>query len=371
MVHFIPLAQLPSATETTQVLVDRVFRHHGIPLDIVSDRGPQFVSQVWKTFCSALGTTVSLTSGYHPQSNGQAERANQELEAALRCLAAQNNEDWSQYLVWIEYAHNTHASSATGVSPFEAALGYSPPLFPLVPSVQQHLQRCQQVWRQTTEALLRTKESNCRIANRHRVVGPVYQPGQQVWLSARNIPIQASSWKLAPRFIGPYTIEKIINPTCVRLRLPRALRYTLPSTFHKSSPSRTALCARRPLPRRPPVSSMALLPLRSAVSWTFGVGVVGTSSWLIGRAMIRRSDPGSPALSSWTRPSSRISSGPILIAVLDRLEAVVEGGVLSWCLCQLSSPSPLCLATDSSQLRSLISSTCQTYLRSARTRIRR
>uniref|UniRef100_A0A3B3HZY6 Gypsy retrotransposon integrase-like protein 1 n=1 Tax=Oryzias latipes TaxID=8090 RepID=A0A3B3HZY6_ORYLA len=102
-VHFIPLSQLPSAAETAEVLVQFVFRHHGIPSDIVSDRGPQFVSQVWKAFCSALGATVSLTSGYHPQSNGQAERANQELETSLRCLADRNSMDWSKYLVWVEY----------------------------------------------------------------------------------------------------------------------------------------------------------------------------------------------------------------------------------------------------------------------------
>uniref|UniRef100_A0A3P9IU91 Gypsy retrotransposon integrase-like protein 1 n=1 Tax=Oryzias latipes TaxID=8090 RepID=A0A3P9IU91_ORYLA len=221
-VHFIPLPQLPTATETAEVMVNHVFRHHGIPADIVSDRGPQFISQVWKAFCSALGATVSLTSGYHPQSNGQAERANQELEAALRCLAAQNNSDWSKYLVWIEYAHNTHPSSATGVSPFEASLGYLPPLFPsheldlTVPSVQDHLQRCQLIWHQTQEALRRSKEDNCRTANRHRVASPDYQPGQKVWLSSKNIPIQATSRKLAPRFIGPFTIDRIINPSCVR-----------------------------------------------------------------------------------------------------------------------------------------------------------
>ncbi|XP_023809062.1 uncharacterized protein LOC111947114 [Oryzias latipes] len=216
----------------------KAIRHHGIPSDIVSDRGPQFTSQVWKAFCSALGATVSLTSGYHPQANGQAERANQELEAALRCLAAQNQEDWSKYLVWVEYAHNSHSSTATGISPFEASLGYSPPLFPsqeldlAVPSVQLHLQRCRDIWLQTRVALLRTKESNCQIANRHRVVSPNYQPGQKVWLSSRNIPLQASSRKLAPKFIGPYTIDRVINPVCVKLRLPAALKVN--PTFHVS-----------------------------------------------------------------------------------------------------------------------------------------
>lgn len=74
-VHFVPLPKLRSALETANLLINHVFRLHGITLDIVSDRGPQFTSQVWKTFCKALGATPSLTSGYHPQSNGQAERA--------------------------------------------------------------------------------------------------------------------------------------------------------------------------------------------------------------------------------------------------------------------------------------------------------
>ncbi|KAK3551620.1 hypothetical protein QTP70_020828 [Hemibagrus guttatus] len=52
---------------------------YGIPEDIVSDRGTQFTSQVWKAFCKQLDINVSLTSGYHPQSNGQVERLNQEI----------------------------------------------------------------------------------------------------------------------------------------------------------------------------------------------------------------------------------------------------------------------------------------------------
>uniref|UniRef100_A0A3P9JFM0 Gypsy retrotransposon integrase-like protein 1 n=1 Tax=Oryzias latipes TaxID=8090 RepID=A0A3P9JFM0_ORYLA len=227
--QFIPLPKLPTAAEMAEVLVHQVFRHHGIPKDIVSDRGPQFVSQVWRSFCSALGATVSLTSGYHPQSNGQAERANQELEAALRCLSAQNPSSWSKFLIWIEYAHNNHPSAATGMSPFEASLGYAPPLFPsheldlAVPSVQHHLQRVQRIWRQAQAALQRSRDSNCRMANRRRREGPAYQPGQKVWLSSKNIPLQATSRKLAPRYIGPYTIDRVISPTCVRLRLPAAL----------------------------------------------------------------------------------------------------------------------------------------------------
>lgn len=68
--HFVALSKLPSALETANLLVDHVFRLHGLPADIVSDRGPQFTSQVWRQFCKCLGATVSLSSGFHPQSNG-------------------------------------------------------------------------------------------------------------------------------------------------------------------------------------------------------------------------------------------------------------------------------------------------------------
>ena len=57
--HFLVPPRLPSARETADLLVEHVFRLHGLPSDIVSDRGPQFTSQVWKAFCTALGATAS------------------------------------------------------------------------------------------------------------------------------------------------------------------------------------------------------------------------------------------------------------------------------------------------------------------------
>lgn len=84
--HFIALHKLPSDSEATKI-VNHVFRLHGIPTEIVSERGPQFISQTWITFCSSLGAKVCLSSGYHPQNNGETKWLNQEVEAALHCIS--------------------------------------------------------------------------------------------------------------------------------------------------------------------------------------------------------------------------------------------------------------------------------------------
>lgn len=68
-VHFVPLAKLPSVLETAHLLIVHVFRLHDTAQDIMSDQGPRFVSHVWRAFCQSLGTSASLSSGYHPQRN--------------------------------------------------------------------------------------------------------------------------------------------------------------------------------------------------------------------------------------------------------------------------------------------------------------
>uniref|UniRef100_A0A3B3HAY6 Integrase catalytic domain-containing protein n=1 Tax=Oryzias latipes TaxID=8090 RepID=A0A3B3HAY6_ORYLA len=236
--HFVALKKLPSAVETAALVVDHVFRLHGIPMEMVSDRGPQFVSQVWKAFCSAFGTKVSLSSGFHPQTNGQAERTNQDLEVALRCICSRHQTSWSSFLPWVEYAHNSLTSSASGMSPFECSLGYQPPLFPeqekevAVPSVQHLFRRCRRIWREARAALQRSSANNKRLADRHRLRAPTYVPGQSVLLSTANIKLRTESRKLSPRFIGPFEVVKVVNPVAVQLRLPRTMR--VHPVFHVS-----------------------------------------------------------------------------------------------------------------------------------------
>ncbi len=114
--RLIPLKRLPIAMETAELMFNHVFRYFGIPEDIVSDRGPQFISRVWKSFFKLLGVTVSLLSGYHPQTNGQTERKIQEIGRFLRTFCHDHQHSWNQFIGWAEYAQNSPRQSPTGLS---------------------------------------------------------------------------------------------------------------------------------------------------------------------------------------------------------------------------------------------------------------
>ncbi|KAK3542222.1 hypothetical protein QTP86_018469 [Hemibagrus guttatus] len=150
--RLIPLPGLPTAMDTTENMFNYVFRYYGLPKDIVSDRGSQFTSRVWRSFFKLLGVTISVSSGYHPQTNGQTERKIQEIGRFLRTFCHGHQDSWNQFLGWVEYAQNSLRQPTTGLTSSQCVLGYQPPLFPWdgepsdVPAVDYWFWESERVW---------------------------------------------------------------------------------------------------------------------------------------------------------------------------------------------------------------------------------
>ncbi|CAI5799358.1 retrotransposon 1, partial [Podarcis lilfordi] len=119
MVNCAPCPSVPKAKETTQLYLQHVFRLHGLPERVVSDRGVQFTSRFWRALHQTLGTEVCLSSTYHPQTDGQTERANAVLELYLRCYCSYQQDDWVDHLPLAEFAYNNAVNASTQQTPFQ------------------------------------------------------------------------------------------------------------------------------------------------------------------------------------------------------------------------------------------------------------
>ncbi|KAL0192201.1 hypothetical protein M9458_010497, partial [Cirrhinus mrigala] len=231
---FVALRGLPTAMETAEHLFHQVFRHFGIPEEIVSDRGPQFISHVWKAFFKLPGVTVNLSSGCQPQT----ERKIQQLGRYVRAYCQEDQHSWSRFLPWAEYAQNSLRQDSTGITPFQCVLGYQPLLFPWteepsnVPAVDHWFRESERVWDSAHHHLQRAVCRNKHFADARRRTSPTFQPGDQVWLSTRDLRLRLPCRKLSPRYIGPFKILRQINDVTFQLQLPP--RYHIHPTFHVS-----------------------------------------------------------------------------------------------------------------------------------------
>ncbi|KAJ8402791.1 hypothetical protein AAFF_G00364630 [Aldrovandia affinis] len=153
--------------------------------------GSPVFQRVLESVLLLIGAKPNLSSGFHPETNGQTERYNQELGKGLRCLAEQTPTTWSRSLPWVEYAHNSLPVSSTGMSPFQCSLGYQPPLFPEeereveVPSAKVFVNRAQKTWRRARATLLRHVSAMKSQADRRRRPAPHYRVAL---LSAPHLP---------------------------------------------------------------------------------------------------------------------------------------------------------------------------------------
>lgn len=124
--HFIPISKKVTANELADLFIANIFKLHGLPSEIISDRDVLFTLSFWKSFHNALGTKLGFSTLYHPKTDGQTERSNRTLIQLLRALFDYNTTDWYDQLPIAEFAYNSHYHEAIGMSPFELDLGFIP-----------------------------------------------------------------------------------------------------------------------------------------------------------------------------------------------------------------------------------------------------
>ena len=124
--HFIPTHDNSTSADTANIFFNEIFRHHGLPLKIISDRDRRFTSGFWKTLTRILGTHLAMSTPYHPQTDGATEALNKTLAAMLRSYTGNNYYDWDKYLIAAEFAYNNSVHSTTAHTPFELDTGRNP-----------------------------------------------------------------------------------------------------------------------------------------------------------------------------------------------------------------------------------------------------
>ena len=183
-----------------------------------------------------LGIKSSLTSGYHPQANGQTERANQEVEKYLRLFVGRRQDDWAEHLPMAEFVLNSRVHSVHGLAPFEVEYGYLPHFNIPVgrrsgnQSVEERLEVLREVRKDAGAALHLAKR---RMAEGAEGKLPKFTVGDLVWLSGEDIDLKLSSEKLGDRQLGPFEIIQKIGRVNYKLDLPLSLSRIHP-VFHAS-----------------------------------------------------------------------------------------------------------------------------------------
>lgn len=237
-VHFAPTTKTVDAPGLAKIFRHTVYKYHGMPRAIISDRDDRFLSQFWQALFAVLGTELKFSTAYHPQSDGQSERANRTLEEYLRHFVSPRQDDWDEYLDLAEFAINDSVNPSTGYTPFFMAYGENPHTAldltteAMVPRAQDFAQEIVDV---VNHAKAKLEEAHMRQAEqankRRREV--TFQVGDKVRLSTANLQLPSTmSKKLVARYLGPFMVEKVVSPVAYKLKLPKSLR--IHPVFHVS-----------------------------------------------------------------------------------------------------------------------------------------
>ena len=231
MLIAIPCRETIMAEGVAELFLQQIFPQFGLPLKIISDRDPRFISKFMKELCRLMGIIQNVSTAYHPRTDGQSERSNQWLEQYLRFWVDHQQTNWHHYLPLAEFAHNSWKNESTGQSPFEVLMGYSPraEIFDVTSSIPTVALRLRD-WKNTREEAQKLMIKAQKKWAKGKILEQKYQAGDQVWLEGHNLRIDRPSAKLAPKRHGPFKIKKVLSPITYQLELPP--QWKIHDVFH-------------------------------------------------------------------------------------------------------------------------------------------
>ncbi|KAJ1043166.1 hypothetical protein NDA10_006568 [Ustilago hordei] len=210
-----PTHKTVTAKQTAVLLYGHMVRLFGYPDHMVSDRGRQFISGAWKAFAEQMGVKHSLSTAYHPQTDGQTERVNQVIEQYLRMYCNYEQNDWANLLDTAAFVYNNTVHNSIGVSPFFACYGWNPKAHPDIPQrlgvndpgrfeyLMDGKERCKYLQEQIREAQRRSVDQYNR---KHKDIE--FKVGDMVYINRRNWKTRRPTPKLDTRFAGPYPVQE-------------------------------------------------------------------------------------------------------------------------------------------------------------------
>jgi len=241
-----------NAEDYANLFLKAVFRYHGLPEKIITDRDARFTGKFLKQIASVLDIRQAFSTSFHPQTDGQTEIMNRNLEDVLRHYVSPYHDDWDEHLFTAEFAINNSKNGTIGMSPFMALYGRQP-LTPIhlavkaklsgyVPKADLFLTQYTDRLEYAKKCVSQAQERQATQANKKRR-DVTYEVGQEV-LSTKNLKFKATGCpKFAPKFTGPYKVIQLVGKrtpgstnvdvvTAVKLELPPLMR--VHPVFHVS-----------------------------------------------------------------------------------------------------------------------------------------
>ncbi|GKE08549.1 putative reverse transcriptase domain-containing protein [Tanacetum coccineum] len=240
---FTPIRETDSTEKLERLYIKEVVARHGIPVSIICDRDPRFTSHFWRSLQKALGTSLDMSTAYHPETDGQSERTIQTLEDMLRACVIDFGNGWIKHLPLVEFSYNNSYHASIKAAPFEALYGRkcrSPVCWAEVGEAQL---TGPDLIQETTEKIIQIKQRIQAARDRQKSYADLKRKPMEFQVGDR-VMLKVSPWKgvvrfgkrgkLNPRYVGPFKVLEKIGSVAYKLELPQELS-RVHNTFHVSN----------------------------------------------------------------------------------------------------------------------------------------